>query len=192
LFPGRLSLAFSTLPFVCRPLVTPKSRDSSVGIAMGYGLEGQGPIPGRSKIFLLTAESRTALRPTRHPIQWVPRALSQRVKRLGCEADHSPPSNADAKNGGAIPPLPHTSSWSRDNFPFSSYLWPLLSHLCVRTILGQGFSNSVLQQPPNITHAFMRPHLCTLLQIPIRVYGGNRSLNCVLCYKQKGRGFDSR
>jgi hypothetical protein len=32
------------------------------------------------------------------------------VKRPGHEADHSPPSNAMAKNGGAIPPLPHMSS----------------------------------------------------------------------------------
>jgi hypothetical protein len=27
------------------------------------------------------------------------------------ETDHSPPSNAEVKNGGAIPPLPHTSVW---------------------------------------------------------------------------------
>jgi hypothetical protein len=35
-------------------------------------------------------------------------ALSPGVKRLGHEADHSPPSSA--KNGGAIPQLPHASS----------------------------------------------------------------------------------
>jgi hypothetical protein len=33
------------------------------------------------------------------------------VKRLGRDADRSPPSNAELKNGGAIPPLPHMSSW---------------------------------------------------------------------------------
>jgi hypothetical protein len=33
------------------------------------------------------------------------------VKRLRREADHSPPSSAEVKNGGSIPPLPHTSSW---------------------------------------------------------------------------------
>jgi hypothetical protein len=32
------------------------------------------------------------------------------VKQLGCEADHSPPSSAEVKNGGAIPPTPHMSS----------------------------------------------------------------------------------
>jgi hypothetical protein len=32
------------------------------------------------------------------------------VKRLGCEADHSPPTSAEAKNGGGIPPLPNTSA----------------------------------------------------------------------------------
>jgi hypothetical protein len=33
------------------------------------------------------------------------------VKQLECEADDSPPSSAEVKNGGAIPPLPHTPSW---------------------------------------------------------------------------------
>jgi hypothetical protein len=42
--------------------------------------------------------------------QWVLQAPFPGVKRLGREADHSPPSNAEVKNGGAIPPLSHTSS----------------------------------------------------------------------------------
>jgi hypothetical protein len=33
------------------------------------------------------------------------------IKRLARDADHSPPSSAEVENGGAIPPLPHTSSW---------------------------------------------------------------------------------
>jgi hypothetical protein len=33
------------------------------------------------------------------------------VKRPGREADYSPPSSAEVMNGGAMPPLPHTSSW---------------------------------------------------------------------------------
>jgi hypothetical protein len=50
--------------------------------------------------------------PTQPPIQWVPGALSLRVKRPGCEADHSPPSSAKVKECvGAIPPLPNTPSW---------------------------------------------------------------------------------
>jgi hypothetical protein len=32
------------------------------------------------------------------------------ITRLGHEADHSPPSSAEVKNGGAIRPLPYTSS----------------------------------------------------------------------------------
>jgi hypothetical protein len=39
------------------------------------------------------------------------RGLFPRGKRQGREADHSPPSSADVKNGGAIPPLPPMSSW---------------------------------------------------------------------------------
>jgi hypothetical protein len=34
------------------------------------------------------------------------------IKTLSiAEADHSPLPTAEAKNGGDIPPLPHTSSW---------------------------------------------------------------------------------
>jgi hypothetical protein len=88
-------------------------RDSSVGIAMGYGPDGQGSIPGRSKIVCLFSTASTpALGPTQPHPQWVTGALSPRVKRLGREADHSHPSSAEVKNGGTIPPLPpHTSSW---------------------------------------------------------------------------------
>jgi hypothetical protein len=34
-----------------------------------------------------------------------------RVHRPRSEADHSPPSSAVVRNGGAIPTLPHTYSW---------------------------------------------------------------------------------
>jgi hypothetical protein len=83
---------------------------SKVGIAMGYGLDGSGSIPGRGNIFLFSIASRPALGPTQPPIQWVPRALFPGVKRSVCEADHSPPSRAEVKNDGTISPLPHTSS----------------------------------------------------------------------------------
>jgi hypothetical protein len=35
-------------------------------------------------------------------------ALSLRLGQYGREADHSPPSSAEIKNGGAIPPLHYT------------------------------------------------------------------------------------
>jgi hypothetical protein len=118
------------------------SRDSSVGIALCYGLEDRGSTvrfpAGTGNFSLHHTASRTALRPTQPPIQWMPRALSLGVKRPGRETDHSPPSSAEVKewvelylhspvrlNGvvlqtvprvklhGAIPPLPYTSSWHR-------------------------------------------------------------------------------
>jgi hypothetical protein len=38
-------------------------------------------------------------------------AVSLRIKRSGREADRSPPSSAEVKNGRGIPQLLHTSSW---------------------------------------------------------------------------------
>jgi hypothetical protein len=67
------------------------SRDSSVGIALGHGLDERGSrvrFPAGLGIFLFATVSRTALGPTQPPIQWVTGALSLGVKRLGREADH--------------------------------------------------------------------------------------------------------
>jgi hypothetical protein len=78
---------------------------------MGYGLKGRGSIPGRGKVFLFSIASRPALGPTQPPIQWVLWALSPGVKWPGHEADHSPSSAAQVKNGGPIPSPYHMSSW---------------------------------------------------------------------------------
>jgi hypothetical protein len=45
------------------------------------------------------------------PIQWVPGALSMGINWSESEADHTPPSNAEAKNGGAIPPTYVFMAW---------------------------------------------------------------------------------
>jgi hypothetical protein len=68
--------------------------------------------PGRGNIFLLSTSSRPVLGPIQTPIQRVPGALSPGVKRQRRDADYSPPFSIEVKNVGAIPPLPHTSSWS--------------------------------------------------------------------------------
>jgi hypothetical protein len=71
------------------------SQDSSLGIGTDYGL---GSVPYRSKILFYSSQ-----RPDR---LWVPpnllsngywEAVSPEVNRLGPEADHSPPSSAEAK-----------------------------------------------------------------------------------------------
>jgi hypothetical protein len=59
------------------------------------------------KIFLLSTASGPTLGPTQPLISWVLGALSTRVKRPGRDADHSPPSGAEVKKGGAIPPPPY-------------------------------------------------------------------------------------
>jgi hypothetical protein len=77
-----------------------RSRDSSVGITTGYGLDDRGvgvrvPVV---KNFYFSTLSRPALGSTQPPIQWVPGALSAGVKRPGRKADHSSPASAEVKN----------------------------------------------------------------------------------------------
>jgi hypothetical protein len=78
-----------------------KSRGSSVGIALGYGLDDRDSrirFPAGLGIFLFTTAFRTVLGPTQPPIQGVPGALSLGVKLPVRETDHSPPASAEVKN----------------------------------------------------------------------------------------------
>jgi hypothetical protein len=102
-----------------------KSRDSLVGIALGYGLDDRQGLG----IFLFTTASRTALGPTQPPIQRVRGALSLGVKRPERESDHSPPSNAEVRNAWSYTSIPQYvfMAWClvkyRDNFtlPFTYF-----------------------------------------------------------------------
>jgi hypothetical protein len=60
-------------------------------------LRGRCSSPGRVKNFFFSTSSRPTLGLTQPPIQWVPGALSPGIKRLGREADHSPPISAEVK-----------------------------------------------------------------------------------------------
>jgi hypothetical protein len=104
--------------------------DSSVRIATGHGLGGRGYIPGRGKIFLFSTVSMPVLGPIQPPIQRLPGDFPLGAKQLECEANHILPSSAKVKNGGAVPPLLHMSSWHsakfikhRDNCTFLYLQW---------------------------------------------------------------------
>jgi hypothetical protein len=76
-----------------------------------YGPGGQGSIPYRCKTLLFSIAFRPALGPTQSPNHRIVGSISLGIKQLGHEADHSPPSSGEVKNGGAIPPISHTTSW---------------------------------------------------------------------------------
>jgi hypothetical protein len=98
-------------------------RDSSVGIATGCGLDVRHSFLGRTRNFsiLHSFQTGSGAHPASYPMGT--EGSFPGVKRPGREADRSPTSNAEVKNGGAIPALPRTSSCSsayvikhKDNF----------------------------------------------------------------------------
>jgi hypothetical protein len=82
-----------------------------VGVVIDYGLEAGGPFRAGARDFSLLHSVPTGS--GAHPAYSLlsTGAHSPGVKRPGREADHSPACSAEVKNGGAIPPLSHTSSW---------------------------------------------------------------------------------
>ena len=80
------SLVYSTLNILAPSFYICGGRDSSVGIATRYGLDGPGIESRWWKD--LPHPSRPALEPTQPPVQWVPG-----VKRPGRGADLSPQSS---------------------------------------------------------------------------------------------------
>jgi hypothetical protein len=97
------------------------SRDSSVSIATGYGLDDQMNgvrFPVGLGVFLFDTMFRPALGPTQPPVRWVPGVLSLEVKRPEREADHSAPSSAEVKN-----------AWSYTSIPQYAFMaWCLVKH----------------------------------------------------------------
>jgi hypothetical protein len=66
-------------------MATGHGLDQGIGVQVSVGGEN----------FHFSVSSRPALGSTQPPIQWVPGALSPRVKWPGSEADHSPPTIAE-------------------------------------------------------------------------------------------------
>jgi hypothetical protein len=77
--------------------VTQRSRDSTVCIAFVCGLQGQNVgVPANSGFF--SSPRRLDRLWGRLHIQWISETLSPEMKRLGREADHSPPTSPEVKN----------------------------------------------------------------------------------------------
>jgi hypothetical protein len=113
-------------------LVKHREKKFTTVYIIGYGLDDRVlgfDSRGGLRIFLFVTASRTALGPTKPPIQWVPGAFSLEIKRPGREADHSHPSSAEIKECVELYlRSPNTNSWRgaqlknhRDNFTFYLY-----------------------------------------------------------------------
>jgi hypothetical protein len=75
------------------------SRDWAVGMATGYGLDDRGVgvwvLMGQEFALLHVVQTGSEAHPTSYPMGTGD--SFPRVKRPGCEADHSPPTNAEVK-----------------------------------------------------------------------------------------------
>jgi hypothetical protein len=77
--------------------------DNSGGIATGYGMDGRGSIPGKSKRFssLHSVQTGSGAHPALYPMG-AGGSFPRGKKRPEREADQSPPCSAEVKNGGVI------------------------------------------------------------------------------------------
>jgi hypothetical protein len=125
LLPSRRKLQHRRKPFCWIKFsieITDSSRDSSVGIALGYELDVRGFKSRQGLgIFFFTTASRSIMGPTQPPTQGVPGALSLGVKRPGREAGHSFPSNAEVKNAWSYisPPQYALMGWCSVKAPIN-------------------------------------------------------------------------
>jgi hypothetical protein len=85
----------------------------------------------RAKVFLFSVVFRLVLGATTR--YFIPKS-----KGLGCKTDHSPPSSAKVRNGGAMPSFPHMPLWDsnyrikyRDGFTFTCDTTPLHIYIAV-------------------------------------------------------------
>ena len=83
----QLRLSLKIIFVISNSLPSFMERDSAVGIATRYGLDGQGIESQWGRDF--PRPSRPALGPNHPPVQW--------VKRPGRGIDHPPPSNAEVE-----------------------------------------------------------------------------------------------
>jgi hypothetical protein len=109
--------------------------DSSVDIATGYGLDGQGSVLGRDKFLLFSTALIPNLRPTQPAIQWEPGTLSLGINWPGRGADHSLLTSAEVKNSGAIPPLTPMSSWNNVELNNHTEILPSLLTIYFRSAI---------------------------------------------------------
>jgi hypothetical protein len=69
-------------------------------------MNGRGSILHMDKIFLFLISLQTGCEAIQPPIKWVPGILFPGVKEPRSEADHSPGSSVEARNGGAYTSTP--------------------------------------------------------------------------------------
>jgi hypothetical protein len=70
-------------------------------------MDGRGSIPGRARFYWFPQRPDRLGGPPSLLSNGYREALSLEVRWPAREADHSPPSTAEVRNGGAVPPLPH-------------------------------------------------------------------------------------
>jgi hypothetical protein len=93
----RFNVLNDKLPTELVATPVPRQRSRYSDWLRAWRPRGRRSSPGWVKNSLFSTSFRPAMGPTQPPSQWVPGALSPRVKRQGREADHSPPASAEDK-----------------------------------------------------------------------------------------------
>jgi hypothetical protein len=105
--------------------------------AMGWMTGVRFPVGGK-RFFSIRIQTGSQAQPTSYPMGTG--GSFPGIKRPGGDTDHSPPSSAEVKNSGTIPPLPHTSSHGL----YILYLYLYHSHYIIWSILSVTYLGSII------------------------------------------------
>jgi hypothetical protein len=103
--------------------------DSLVSVVMGYRLDGWVSLPGTASGFssLSNIQASSGAHPASYSLGTEDSFLRSKAVRTW---SWPPPSSAEVKNGGAVPPFPHISLWldiylikRKDNFTFKKIFY---------------------------------------------------------------------
>ena len=174
-------------PSLYRDCITLRGRDSSVGIATRYGLDGPGSNPGWGARF--SAPVQTG--PGAHPVSYIMGTGSfLGVKRPGRGVDHPPPSSAEVKERAELHLFSSGPSWPVVGWTLLHHQFAIRLHCVQGTSVSPSHQETATYEPPvPQSSCCVLPKSIQRLSLNLCTAGRQAipiPIPCMLCKRDKG------